>query len=247
MCLLLIAFGAVCVVYGIAMAVAYPAGGFWFVWVVVGAALAAVGAARRAGAWSQLPVGFRRAVYALGAAFALLVAIGCGLIVSAAAAVPEVGVDYVIVLGASLHADGSPKEALRYRLDAALAYLEENPDSICIVSGGQGSDEPCTEAYAMAEYLVEHGLDADRILLEERSTTTAQNLAYSRELMDSADASVVVVTNNFHVFRAVHLARGQGLANVSGLAAELKPIYVPQATLRECFAIAKDALVGNLG
>lgn len=115
------------------------------------------------------------------------------------------GLDYIIVLGAQVRKDG-PSPVLKYRLDKAVEYLNENPDTVCIVSGGQGSNEPWTEAEGMAQYLQEKGIDTARILTEDQSQTTEQNITNSKMLMKEG-ASVGIVTNNFHVFRALQIAK----------------------------------------
>ena len=97
----------------------------------------------------------------------------------------------------------------------------------------------------MAAYLKGEGLDASRLTKEEASTTTAENIRNSSELLGE-DATVAVVTNDFHLYRALRIAHKNGLPDAYGLAAQTNPLYLPQATLRECAAIAKDALVGNL-
>mgnify|MGYP004476306119 CR=1 FL=1 len=246
MTIVLIAVGVVSVAYGAAMGVLYPARGFFLAWIVVGAALLAAGWAHRTGAWQVLPVWIRRIAVAVMALVACGVFAGCALIVCAAASTPPANLDYIVVLGANLNADGSPKETLRYRLDEAAAYLERNPETTCVVSGGQGPDEPCSEAESMARYLEAAGVNASRVILEDRSTTTAENLRFSAALLDSPDASVGVVTNDFHVLRATRIARRQGLTSVYGISAPTNPLYLPQACVRECVALAKDAMVGNL-
>ena len=102
-----------------------------------------------------------------------------------------------------------------------------------------------TEADAMAEYLVEHGLDEGRITKEERSSTTAENLRFSSALLEPG-AEVGVVTNDFHLYRALRIAERNGLPGAHGLAAPSNPLYLPQAMLRECVAVVKDALFGNM-
>lgn len=246
MAIVLIAVGVVSVAYGAAMGVLYPARGFFLAWIVAGAALLAAGWAHRTGAWQVLPVWIRRIAVAVMALVACGVFAGCALIMYAAASTPPANLDYIVVLGANLNADGSPKETLRYRLDEAAAYLERNPETTCVVSGGQGSDEPCSEAESMTRYLEAAGVNASRVILEDRSTTTAENLRFSAALLDSPDASVGVVTNDFHVLRATRIARRQGLTSVYGISAPTNPLYLPQACVRECVALAKDAMVGNL-
>lgn len=231
----LVALGALSVAYGVAMMALYPAGGFFLVWLALGAALAAAGLVERV----------RLVVCAVLLVVLLAVGALSALIMTTAAATPPAGLDRLVVLGAGLRPDGTPTETLQYRLDAALAYLEDNPGTSCIVSGGQGPGESRTEADAMAEYLVAHGLDADRVTKEERSTTTAENIRYSADLL-APDATVAIVTNDFHLYRALRIAHNNGLPDAHGLAARTNPLYMPQATLRECFAIAKDALVGNI-
>lgn len=231
----LVVLGVLLALYGVAMALLYPAGGFFLVWLALGALLATAALVERV-----------RAVIC-AALLAALLAVGalCGLIASVAATRPPAGLDCLVVLGAGLRPDGSPSETLRYRLDSALEYLGENPRTVCVVSGGQGAGETRPEADAMAEYLMAHGLDEGRIVREDRSTSTAENVRYSAELIP-ADATVGIVTNDFHLYRALRIAEKNGLPGANGLAAPSNPLYLPHAALRECLAIVKDALVGNI-
>lgn len=152
------------------------------------------------GIWAgQLPVWFYRL-------FVLLVSIGMvlfvtveGLIISGFGAKGEPGLDYLVVLGAQMKATG-PSKALQYRLDAAYDYLIQNPDTVVIVSGGQGSDEHISEAQGMYEYLVQKGIPAERILKEDRSRNTFQNLTFSAKFLNEEKDSAGVFRSNegFH-------------------------------------------------
>ncbi len=152
--------------------------------------------------------------------------------------------DYIIVLGAQVRTNG-PSVVLKYRLDAAMDYLNENEETICIVSGGQGANEPFSEAKGMADYLVKNGISPDRILLEDQSTNTVENISFSKELLEMDYENVGIVTNNFHVFRAVQIAKAQGLHNVCGIAAPSNTTYLPNNILRECMGILKDWIFRN--
>ena len=130
--------------------------------------------------------------------------------------------------------------------DAALDYAADNPDTIFIVSGGQGSNEPCTEADAMKTYLETHGLSSDRILTEDQSTNTVENLRFSRKLIPQEVQKVGIVTSNFHVYRSLRLAKQQGFLDPVGISADSGVYFLPNNVLRECFGIVKDRLYGNL-
>lgn len=132
---------------------------------------------------------------------------------------PEV----MIVLGCQVKPWG-PSILLQDRLDEALNYLEDHSDLLVVVSGGQGPDEPSTEARAMADYLMEHGISEEQILLEEASHNTVQNLRNSYALLeqegyDLEDTEVLIVSNGFHLTRARMLAERVGFEEVSTLAA----------------------------
>ena len=90
----------------------------------------------------------------------------------------------------------------------------------------------------MADYLKKNGISEKRIILETKSLTTEQNISNSMELMEK-DASVGIVTNNFHMFRAIQIAKKQGLKKVCGIAAESTRLYLPNNMLREFFAMVK--------
>lgn len=231
----LTALGIIFLAYGALMAALYPAGGFFLVWVALGAALLVASRVERA----------RFAICAAFVVGAIVVGGLSALIATTAAVTPPAGVDCLVVLGAGLRPDGYPSETLRFRLEAALAYLDENPGTSCIVSGGQGFGEPLTEADAMAEYLEARGLDGARITKEGRSGTTVENVRNSSVLL-APDATVAIVTNDFHLYRALRIAKKNGLPGAYGLAARTNPLYLPQATLRECAAIVKETLTGNM-
>lgn len=158
---------------------------------------------------------------------------------------PTEGADYCIVLGAQWK-QGRPSFVLQKRLDAAVIYLRENPDTKVIVSGGQGSNEAISEAEGMAGYLENAGVAPERIIQENRSTSTHENLKYSAAFLNPQKDHIVIVTNNFHVFRAKMLAKKLGYLHVEGLSADSYPYLLPNNMLREFAGVLKDFLVGNL-
>ena len=98
----------------------------------------------------------------------------------------------------------------------------------------------------MADYLVQHGIEQERILLEDTSTNTVENIQNSKVLMELPYDGVGIVTNNFHVFRAVQIAKVQGLEGVYGIAADSNVLYLPNNMLRECCGILKDWIMKNI-
>ena len=161
-------------------------------------------------------------------------------------------VDAVIVLGAGVNGE-TPSAALRSRIDAAAEYIYGScPDGIPVVlSGGQGSGEDISEAEAMYRALIGHSLRPTDIpvnfILEDRSTSTAENFAYSKTLLenlglDTESAVIAVVTNDFHCYRARLIAQREGLSTI-GIPAEL-PWWWLTANyyLRDAFALVKTVL-----
>lgn len=191
--------------------------------------------------------------YALLALGIVLVACVAGLIVMGARimraghSAPPGHLDYLIVLGAKVRPDGQPTRALRFRLEAAQAYLAEHPATIAIVSGGRGIDEPLSEAATMAHWLETHGVAHEQIICEDTSTTTAENLAHSTHLVPKLHtARVGIVTNDFHLYRALLTARKQGFCQAWGIPAASTKRNLPKNLARECFALVKNRIQGNL-
>lgn len=98
----------------------------------------------------------------------------------------------------------------------------------------------------MTKYLLEKGIEVNRILLEDESRNTVQNIQYSKALMEESYNGVGIVTNSFHVFRAVQIAKAQGLKGVYGIAADSNVLYLPNNVLRECCGILKDWLMNHI-
>ena len=113
----------------------------------------------------------------------------------------------VIILGCKVKGE-RPSLMLSKRINAAYEYLSENPDTMCIVSGGQGSDEIMSEAECMKRELVKKGIAEERIIMEDKSTSTDENLRFSLEKMqeNGLGGSVTIVTSEFHQLRAKMIA-----------------------------------------
>lgn len=118
----------------------------------------------------------------------------------------------VIVLGCEIQGD-RPSQTLQARLDAAIDYLEQHPETPVIVAGGVGSDEVYSEAYVMRKYLMEHGIAEARIYCEDRSRDTKENLAFATDLIRThgLPETVFIATDGFHQFRAYLHGQENGL------------------------------------
>jgi len=218
---------------------------FYLVWGMGGCFFLGLTAFLHFHMWSKLPHGLQKSILAVIVFGALTFVIVEGCIISAYHAKGEPDLDYLIVLGAQVKEKG-PSAALKFRLDTAYDYLVENEDTLCIVSGGQGANEPHSEAQGMYDYLLGKGIAKERLIMEDRSTDTSENIAFSSVFLDMEKDHVGIVTNNFHVFRGVHLAKHQGIRNVCGIAAPSNIYFQLNNMVREFFGILKDLVCGNL-
>ena len=186
----------------------------------------------------------RRTWAGLVAAGLLCFAAGEASIVSAMSLEAEPGLDVIIVLGAAVRGE-SPTSPMLLRMQRALEYLQENPETLCIASGGQGSGESISEAECIRRYLTENGISEDRILLEPDSKDTKENIRNSFRLMEDENASVGVVTSSFHVRRALLICEQQGHKDVRGIPAKaLLPLGI-HYTVREFFGIVQLLATGG--
>ncbi len=193
------------------------------------------------GAWIK---GLLIAAYA---GFLTIVAICSCLIYREGHAAPPAGADAVIVLGCGVRGERVSLTLAR-RLDTALAYLKENPETVAVVSGGQGAGEDIPEAEAMRRYLVAHGVAESRIIMEGQSMSTLENFRFSKARIDEAigpDATLVFVTTRFHVFRSERIARSLGI-EAEGIGADDVAWLSPNNYLRESCAIVYYWLAGRI-
>lgn len=218
---------------------------FYFIWLLIGLVLVVWGIAWKKQLIKKLPLWIRKTTLCLaifgGALFLFIEA----LITVNCFEKGRDGLDCVVVLGAYLKKTG-PSTTLQYRLEKAYDYYLNNPNVIIVVSGGQGPNEFKPEAEGMAEYLIEKGVQKEQILIENKSTSTTENLRFSKELIDEEKASVGIITNNFHVFRATQIAKKAGYKEVYGIAARSYPLLQAQNMLREFFGVVKDFVFGNM-
>lgn len=161
---------------------------------------------------------------------------------------PEPKRDYLIVLGAAVHGD-EPSLTLVRRLEGAQAYLETYPHSVAIVSGGQGAGENVTEARAMHDWLIDHGIEEERILMEDKATSTQENLAFSFEIIrargDEPEGKVAIVSSAYHLYRAKLMARNMGVEAV-GVSSPWGYFFVMlNYFIREAFGVTHLWVFGN--
>ena len=151
--------------------------------------------------------------------------------------------DYLVVLGAGLYGS-TPSPSLKSRLDEALVYADKNLETIIIVSGGQGGNESITESLAMYTYLVNHGVDDSRIIREDMSASTQENIRFSFDIITNhwlaaTSPKIAILSNEYHLFRARLIAGREG-HDVKLVAAETPMFSLKIAYYaREYFALLK--------
>lgn len=151
---------------------------------------------------------------------------------------------YVIVLGAKVKRGAIPSKALAFRLDAALSYTKQYPNVNIVVSGGQGFDEDATEASVMKQYLIDRGFPESQIIVEDKSTSTYENLLNTKNIIGEDLTGLTIVSSDYH------LARAKMLAEELHIKCDVIPAKTPKSIeakvrFRERFALLKSAITGN--
>ena len=149
---------------------------------------------------------------------------------------------WAVVLGAHVEASGAPSLILQERLNAALAFHEAHPEIPLILSGGKGGDEPIEEAEAMYAYLRQRGADMNGIYRETEAHTTLENLRFSRRLAEELGRdgeAVTILTSEYHMCRAVYLAKRLGMAPCTVSSTTRDAFFRMNYELREVFSMVK--------
>lgn len=146
----------------------------------------------------------------------------------------------IVVLGAQVNPDGSPSVQLEWRLNKALEMYKAQPMQI-VVTGAQGADEPATEASVMAAWLIARGVLPEHVLMDDTSFNTMENLANAVKLLSRSTVDLLIVTSDYHLPRALQIARDMGL-NPSGVGSPIKPEYWVKNHFRETLAWGKYLL-----
>ena len=187
-------------------------------------------------------------ILSIGLLLGMIAAVITGIPIAKAASAEPEACGYVIVLGAGIN--GSvPSLSLRNRLDAAYAYLTANPDTICIVSGGQGPGEDLTEALCMFNDLTAKGIAPERIWMEDKSTSTRENIAFSLDLIEEKTGQrpqkAGILSSEYHIYRAGLVARSQDLEAI-GIPAKTSWVSLRiNYFLREIVAVWYYTLLGG--
>ncbi len=175
----------------------------------------------------------------------LAVSCACGVkIVKAAKNAPAEGEAYtVVVLGCRVY-DSGPSKMLVQRVNAAAKYLDAHPEAYCVVSGGQGEDEPMSEAQCMHDMLIARGIAEDRILMEDASCSTRENIGFSLAIIKEKGLPerLALVTNEYHACRAQMLAAREG-CECGAISARSEYILLPTYFVREIFGVAWETIM----
>lgn len=186
------------------------------------------------------PKPWRIALLCLLLAGAILFTVGLIPVLRDARTDADAQADYLIVLGAGVNGT-RPSLSLVNRLTAAKAYLEEFPDAVAIVTGGQGPGEEITEAEAMYRWLMEAGIAPERILREEKATSTEENLRFSLEIIAARGGDptgkIAIVSSEYHLHRAKQLAASLGAEPVGVAGRTTYPVLRANYFIRETCAV----------
>ena len=254
---LLILFGILSISYDATLILLNP-GTFWdnvfsftHIWLALGAYLIFVAIYRiktKHSFWSTWKRWVKLTVVSLGVTAVIISIINLSLILTPAVVGTDEKADHVILLGGGISKDGVLPKSVMSRVEKAAEYLNKNPQSICVVTGGTLDWLPCPEAPELKRQLVARGVEPERILVEDQAKDTIQNFQFScKMLADFKQTSIqeilntptAVVTSRFHLRRSERLARRMGFTNIKGIPAACPPVYVLHNYVREICAYVK--------
>ena len=254
---LLILLGILSISYDATLILLNP-GTFWdnvfsftHIWLALGAYLIFVAVYRiktKHSFWSVWKRWVKLTVVSLGIIAAIISIINLTLILTPAVVGTDEKAEQVILLGGGISKDGKLPRSVMARVEKAAEYLNKNPDSICVVSGGTLDWLPCPEAPELKRQLVLAGVNAERILVEDQAKDTIQNFQLSCKLLaeykqtnikEILETPTAVVTSRFHLRRSERLARRMGFTNIKGIPAACPPVYVLHNYVREICAYVK--------
>lgn len=247
----LLAIGVICFVYTFAMYFTGFGGFLSFVWLIP-AALGFLLAGILAGKITLKKWQKRIMIYVLIPIIILFLVVEL-IIFSGFFEKPKEEPAYIVVLGTTVYKEG-PCYLLRQRLKEAAEWADKYENAKIVVTGGQGETEPFTEGSEMKRYLVEElGVAEDRIIVEEASMNTYENMTFTGEILEKEDEDfsyentpILVVTNNFHMYRAIKIAKKAGFENVSGAPSGTYIYLFPHYMVREFCAILKNLAMGRM-
>ena len=255
--IILLLLGILSISYDITLILLNP-GTFWdnvfsftHIWLALGAYLIFVAIYRiktKHSFWSRWKRWVKLTVVSLGSLAAVISIINLTLILTPEVVQTNEKADHVILLGGGISKDGVLPKSVMSRVEKAAEYLNKNPESICVVTGGTLDWLPYPEAPELKRQLVLAGISPERILVEDQAKDTIQNFQLSCKMLEEyrhastqeiLNTPTAVVTSRFHLRRSERLARRMGFTNIKGIPAACPPIYVLHNYVREICAYVK--------
>ena len=255
--ILLIILGIISISYDATLILLNP-GTFWdnvfsftHIWLALGAYLIFLAVFRlktKHSFWSIWKRWGKLTVVSLACLAALISVFNLAFILTPAVADTREKADHVILLGGGISKDGVLPKSVISRVEKAAEYLNKNPDSICVVTGGTLDWLPYAEAPELKRQLAERGVSPDRILVEDQAKDTIQNFQLSCKMLaehkgmtyaEVLSTPTLIVTSRFHLHRSERLARRMGFTNIKGIPAACPPVYVLHNYVREICAYVK--------
>jgi len=255
--IVLIVLGILSISYDATLILLNP-GTFWdnvfsftHIWLALGAYLIFLAVYRlktKHSFWSIWKRWVKLTVVSLACLAALISVINLTFILTPAVADSRENADHVILLGGGISKDGVLPKSVISRVEKAAEYLNKNPDSICVVTGGTLDWLPYAEAPELKRQLAARGVSPDRILVEDQAKDTIQNFQLSCKMLaehkgmtyaEVLSTPTLIVTSRFHLRRSQRLARRMGFTNIKGIPAACPPVYVLHNYVREICAYVK--------
>lgn len=255
--IILILFGIICIIYDFALIILNPGTfldnltSFSHIWLLLGGYHIFLGIYRKKTGhsfWKIWKKWIKITVFSLLSFAFVFSTVSLCFILNPKTVKIEENCDYLILLGGGINKKGILPDSVLNRVDTAALYLQNHPETVCVVTGGTLKWLPFAEAPEIKNQLVKRGISPDKILVEDQALDTIQNLQFSCKILSDytgktqseiLDSKIVIITSNFHLRRSQRLAKRLGFTQISGIGAKCPAFYVIHNYLREILAYLK--------